>query len=118
MDARNVWASAEDSGFATGWNYNREANALTDRDVFRVFRDGAGSSNTYRIVSAKYWWLRSLYWNNYFLYVQGNGTIYGAPASNANMVRPLYFLKVLWVASGYKNIFIILRKEIQSHEYD
>ena len=93
-DARNVYASAEDtSGNLYSWNLNYEANALTDRDVFRVFRDGNWNVNTYRKEPAVSWWLRSLYnGSTHFLAVGNNGILNPSnDASGARRVRPLYY---------------------------
>ena len=88
MDARNVYASESDSDGASYWNANREVNARTDRDVFRVFRDGAWNVNTYRKEIADWWWLRSIYTSERFLFVYGNGGLNNYYASGARLVRP------------------------------
>ena len=89
MDARNAYASVDDvgSGYESRWNNNYEANALTNRDVFRIFRDGVKASNTYRVEPAGSWWLRSLYYGS-FLYVTIGGYLNNSTASNDTRVRP------------------------------
>ena len=90
-----MWASVDDSGNDHVWNMNYEANALTDRGVFRIFRDGAISSNTYRVEPNEFWFLRSIYNNNCFLSVNNYGNLGIDGASGARQVRPsvtIYFL--------------------------
>ena len=91
MDARNVYASAEDTddyGNVSYWNKNREANALTDRDVFRVFRDGKTSLNTYRVEITSAWFLRSIYSNSSFHAIDSFGGLIDVVASWTYRVRP------------------------------
>ena len=70
------------------WNKNYEANARTDRDVFRIFRDGATTANTYRKEPNNEWWLRSINNDYYLITVNYNGTLGANIAPNKCRVRP------------------------------
>ena len=107
MDVRNVYASGSDTGYEYAWNVNIEANALTDRGVFRIFRDGKTGQNAYRREPAKDWRLRSFLTNSgAFLTVYYDGTIHNNSASTSQLVRPS--VTILWMHEMYGHLKVIL----------
>lgn len=53
-----IFGQASDTGGSSGWGIWREENALTDYQVFRLFRDGVTVENEYRGIGGNSWWIR------------------------------------------------------------